>query len=125
MLSIAGRYVAPDAMARAVVLHMGVALPPRPDRDLPLRPVPIVLCAARLVAVKGHSCLLDAAALLEARGIPFELWLAGDGPEKEGLRRHVEQLGLVDRVRSSARFRTTGSCDCTGNGVWTRHTPQP
>ena len=103
MLAIARRFVAPDALGRAVVLHMGVALPPRPDIVVPTRPVPIVLCPARLVPVKGHAYLLQAAALLKARAVPFELWLAGDGPGYEEIRRRIEELGLTAAVRMLGR----------------------
>jgi colanic acid/amylovoran biosynthesis glycosyltransferase len=99
MLAIASRYVPQDALARAVVLHMGVALPPPPEREVSARAVPIVLCPARLVAVKGHHYLLEAAALLVGRGISFELWIAGDGPEMKPIRRQSERLGLENRVR--------------------------
>jgi glycosyltransferase involved in cell wall biosynthesis len=59
----------------------------------------VVLCPAQLVPVKGHRHLLDAAARLAARGIAFELWLAGDGPEAAALARRIGLLGLGDRVR--------------------------
>jgi glycosyltransferase involved in cell wall biosynthesis len=86
-------------MDRAIVLHMGVPVPPAPVRALPGRAVPVVLCPARLIPVKGHRHLLDAAARLAARGIDFELRLAGDGPEREPLARRAERLGLGRRVR--------------------------
>lgn len=103
MFAIARGLVAPDALARAVVLHMGVTLPPRPDAGIPARSVPIVLCPARLVPVKGHACLVEAAALLRARAVPFELWLAGDGPGHEDIRRRIEELGLGASVRLLGR----------------------
>ena len=99
MLAVASRYVAPDALRRAVVLHMGVTLPPPPGPPPAARPVPVVLCPARLVPVKGHRCLLDAAASLATRGVSFELWLAGDGPERADLERQVLRLGLAGHVR--------------------------
>jgi glycosyltransferase involved in cell wall biosynthesis len=98
MLAIASRFVAPDALARAVVLHMGVELPPAPSHRPVPRAAPVLLCPARLVAVKGHPALLQAAAILAARGIVFELRLAGDGPERSDLERRVRDLGLAARV---------------------------
>ena len=67
------------------------------------RSVPVVLCPARLVPVKGHAYLLEAAALLRARAVPFELWLAGDGPGYEEIRRRIEELGLTACVRMLGR----------------------
>lgn len=97
-LALARPLVAPDATARAMVLHLGVPVPSAPVGEA-VRKAPVVLCPARLIPVKGHRHLLDAAARLVARGIGFELWLAGDGPERDALARRVDGLGLGDRVR--------------------------
>jgi glycosyltransferase involved in cell wall biosynthesis len=54
---------------------------------------------ARLVAVKGHFVLLDAADRLARSGLHFELALVGDGPLREPLAARIEKLGLRSRVR--------------------------
>ena len=97
--ALARQLVPPDALSRAVVLHMGVALPSSPAPPTSSRTTPVVLCPARLVPVKGHRYLIDAAARLRSHGILFELWLAGAGPEREALVRQVEDLGLRQQVR--------------------------
>jgi glycosyltransferase involved in cell wall biosynthesis len=99
MLALARPLVAPDAFARAVVVHMGVVLPPAPAGGMPLRTTPVLLCPARLTPVKGHGHLLEAAARLAARGIPFELWLAGEGPERAAIERRIGERGLGERIR--------------------------
>ena len=43
--------------------------------------------------------MLQAAALLAERGKAFELWIAGDGPERGRLERLAAELGVADRVR--------------------------
>ena len=101
MLAVAGRLVSPDALERATVLHMGIPIPSLPDhggRDAVAR-IPVILCPARLVAVKGHDILLEAAGRLRGRGIGFELWIAGDGPECDRIRRRIAALGLEQQVR--------------------------
>ena len=98
-LALAGSLVPPDAMQRAIVLHMGVALPAVPVSQPISRGTPVMLCPARLIPVKGHRYLIEAVAQLAGRGMRFELWLAGDGPEGEALGRQIDQLGLTDRVR--------------------------
>ncbi len=65
----------------------------------PLPAEPRLVCVARLVRLKGHAFLLDAAALLAAEGIPFEIVLAGDGPYRSQVVRMIEERGLQDRVR--------------------------
>jgi colanic acid/amylovoran biosynthesis glycosyltransferase len=49
--------------------------------------------------MKAQRYLIDAAAMLAARGMAFELWLAGDGPEAAALAGQVQELGLEGRVR--------------------------
>src|SRR5262249_44107602 len=68
MLDIARRLVSPEAAARAIVVHMGVRVPPAIAPRV-RRATPIVLCPGRLVPFKGHRYLLDAAAELAARGM--------------------------------------------------------
>src|SRR6185437_7342320 len=93
MLDIASRLVSPEAAARAVVVHMGVRIPPAiaPRVD---RATPIVVCPGRLVPMKGQLYLVDAAAILAARGLRFEVWLAGDGPERAALAARIREHGL-------------------------------
>jgi colanic acid/amylovoran biosynthesis glycosyltransferase len=98
MLAVARPLVAADAFDRAVVVHMGVALPAAAD-GMPPRATPVLLCPARLAAIKGHGDLLEAAARLVARGIMFELWLAGEGPERAAIERRIDERGLGERVR--------------------------
>jgi glycosyltransferase involved in cell wall biosynthesis len=98
MAAVARPLVAPDAFDRAVVVHMGVALPAAPD-GMPPRTTPVLLCPARLTPIKGHGDLLEAAARLVARGIMFELWLAGEGPERAAIERRIGERGLGERVR--------------------------
>ena len=98
-LAMGRSLVPPDAMARAILLHMGVVLPGLPEGRAPQRARPIVLCPARLIPVKGQTYLLDAAAHLQQRGVVFDLWLAGDGPDQSRLTRKIEELGLAASVR--------------------------
>ena len=59
---------------------------------------PHVLAVGRLAHVKGYDRLIDAFAGV-ASGIPTaELWLLGDGPEREDLLRRVREHGLESRV---------------------------
>jgi colanic acid/amylovoran biosynthesis glycosyltransferase len=78
------------------VIHMGVALPRKPA---PESAHPVVLCPARLVAVKGHAILLEAWRVVKARGVAGELWLAGDGELREKLKTTVRRTGIDDSVR--------------------------
>src|SRR5262249_51190063 len=74
----------------------------RTVRDRHRDGAPVVLCVGRLVAKKGHATLLEACALLRARGVEFRLRLAGEGPEWARLQRLRPQLDL-DGVGSFLR----------------------
>jgi glycosyltransferase involved in cell wall biosynthesis len=80
------------------VVHMGVELPPiaaaRESEDLVFR----ILTAAFLLEVKGHADLVDALALLVARGHTVEWDVAGDGPLRGRLLEKVADLGVEERV---------------------------
>jgi len=52
-----------------------------------------------LAARKDYATLLDALALLAARGHEFSAVLVGDGPEREALEQRARSLGLEPRVK--------------------------
>lgn len=52
----------------------------------------------RLVEVKGHRYLLEAARILKDRGVSCRLIVVGGGPLEEDLRRRSIELGIQDRV---------------------------
>ena len=95
MLAVARPLVRPDAM-RAARCCTWASRCRRAPRGSERARVPVVLCPARLVPMKGHRHLLDAAAQLMARGIAFELWLAGDGPESAAIAER--STGLVSAI---------------------------
>jgi glycosyltransferase involved in cell wall biosynthesis len=58
-----------------------------------------LVCVGRLDEQKGPLLLIEAAAVLAAEGLAFELVLIGDGPLRRPIERRIEQLGLHDHVR--------------------------
>jgi glycosyltransferase involved in cell wall biosynthesis len=89
---------APPDPRNAMVLHLGVDLPPAGN----LPPSPefrnTILCPASLYPVKGHCYLIEAIALLRNRGLACKLLVAGDGKMRPRLEAHVRKLGLADAV---------------------------
>ena len=57
-----------------------------------------MLGVGRLAHEKGYDRLIDAFALLAGRQPEAQLWLLGDGPEREALEQRAEQAGLARRV---------------------------
>jgi glycosyltransferase involved in cell wall biosynthesis len=60
---------------------------------------PVIGALGRLIERKGFADLLEAAALLAARGYRFELRLGGSGPEQAALETLARRLGLAAQVR--------------------------
>jgi colanic acid/amylovoran biosynthesis glycosyltransferase len=89
-----------DAARSIHVIHCGAdvdaftARPPAP-REGPVR----LLCVASFEEVKGHRHLVDACALLRARGVDFVCDLVGYGPLRRDTEARIARLGLGDRVR--------------------------
>ncbi|OHB78894.1 MAG: hypothetical protein A2V98_01580 [Planctomycetes bacterium RBG_16_64_12] len=62
-----------------------------------------ILSIGTVHEVKGQTILADACRILKERGLAFRLHFVGDGPDLSRLRRHVEQIGLADRVAFHGR----------------------
>ncbi|WP_119154021.1 glycosyltransferase [Caldimonas tepidiphila] len=85
--------VSPDATERMRVIHCGVS--PREIEFKPAGRAPATLLAVgRFDEIKGFRYLIEACALLVARGLKFECRVIGDGPLREQLRRQIDEAGL-------------------------------
>lgn len=90
------------------VVHCGVERTFYEDIVLP--PVPAsarLVCIGRLSPQKGQLLLIEAAARLAARSVPFELVLAGDGPMRSELEALIRHHGLEQRVRITGWISST------------------
>ena len=97
------RSVAPTLWPRVEVCHLGVDLdqfaPSTRDRTHRTAREPFVIaCVARLAPVKGLRLLIEAIGRVRDAGVPAELRLVGDGPDRAPLQALVEQLGLEAQV---------------------------
>jgi colanic acid/amylovoran biosynthesis glycosyltransferase len=57
-----------------------------------------VLAVGRLIPIKGHKILLEAAALARRRGLDLRLTIVGDGPLRGYLERAAGRLGIAASV---------------------------
>ena len=73
---------------------------------------PVYLFVGRLSEEKGLSSLLEAGARVAATGQDFELYLVGDGPQRDELQNLAAGLGIRDRVHF------TGKVDHDEVGTW-------
>lgn len=89
--------------SKCIVVHLGVEVPIPMDNDkrcsISLPNIPVILCPASLLPVKGHQYLIEAAQILRSRGIQFQIWLAGDGPLRQHLMQQSEKLLLGNTVQ--------------------------
>ena len=96
--SIAQKESARLAPTPISVVSNATAIPmaPRPPRtaDGPLR----FITVGRLSPEKGYDVLIDAAARLAARGLPFHLDIIGDGHLRAALQRQIDDAGLQAHV---------------------------
>jgi glycosyltransferase involved in cell wall biosynthesis len=81
------------------IVHCGLEKSFYEDAPNPPSTAPRFICVGRLVAEKGQLLLIEAVARLAAKGLWFELVLAGDGPLRPQLEKLVEDSGLQSRVR--------------------------
>lgn len=54
----------------------------------------VLLSVGRLTAAKDHACLIDAMHRLSAASSGYRLLIAGDGPYRSRIERHIEELEL-------------------------------
>jgi glycosyltransferase involved in cell wall biosynthesis len=83
-------------LPRMQTIYHGVPLSPT-SLNTPKPPIRFAFLG-RLVASKGVPLLLAAASQLIEAGCPFQLFIIGDGPEREALERIVAQSNLSDCV---------------------------
>jgi glycosyltransferase involved in cell wall biosynthesis len=82
---------------RVEVVAAGIDLGPEPDLDAR---APAVLALGRLAQTKGLDALIDAFARVAPERPAWQLWIAGDGAEREAL----ESAARATRVRDRIRF---------------------
>ena len=93
------RWVDPLHWDKVRVVHCGLD---QAFHDVELPSVPEaarLVCVGRLCAQKGQLLLVEAARLLHARGIRFELVLAGDGEMRPEVERAIADAELRSQVR--------------------------
>ncbi len=88
-----------EANRASHLVHMGVIIPERTSSLQSTSSRPTFVCPASLVPVKGHRFLIEAAAVLQKRGIYCEVLLVGDGPLRADLRSRITAANLSRAVK--------------------------
>ena len=89
-----------QAMPRSSVIYYGVEGLTSNDHSWSQEGNPIFFAyVGRFVPEKGIPTLLSAANQLRQEGLPVEIRLIGDGPERRNIEQLIRHEGLEDRVR--------------------------
>jgi glycosyltransferase involved in cell wall biosynthesis len=103
------RWVAHEHWDKVKVVHCGLE---RSFHDVPAVAAPSaprLVCVGRLCEQKGQLLLLEAARLLAAQAVEFELVLAGDGEMREQLEALIARHGLQAQVRITGWISSAGT----------------
>ena len=93
--------------SRIKVVHCGLEKAFHEGTAVPPGDAPSFVCVGRLCEAKGQLLLIEAAARLAARGIPFQLTLAGDGPLRGELETLIQHHNLARQVRITGWISST------------------
>jgi glycosyltransferase involved in cell wall biosynthesis len=93
------RWVEHAHWPKVVVVHCGLEPAFHQGTPTPIPAAPRLVCVGRLCEQKGQLLLLEAAGRLAAKGVAFELVLAGDGEMRAEVEALIANLGLQRQVR--------------------------
>ena len=100
------RWIERTHWQRVNVVHCGIEAAFH-EGPFPRAPsAPRLVCLGRLSPEKGQLLLIEAATLLTAKGLAFELTLVGDGPMRGAIEALVSERGLSDRIRLTGSIST-------------------
>ena len=105
------RWVDHSHWAKVKVVHCGLERSFHDVTPVAVPAVPRLVCVGRLCEQKGQLLLLEAARLLAAQAVAFEIVLAGDGEMRGQIEALIARHGLQSKVRitgwiSSDQVRT-------------------
>jgi len=93
--------------AKIKVVHCGLERAFYDIGDIGSVSAPRFVCVGRLSEAKGQLLLIEAFARLAAKGVKFELVLAGNGPMRDELENLIARTGLGESIRITGWISST------------------
>lgn len=93
------RWIGLDQWPKVKEVHCGLERAFHEVKPVLIPTTPRLVCVGRLCEQKGQLLLIEAAVQLAAKGIDFELVLAGDGEMRGEVEALIARHGFDDRVR--------------------------
>lgn len=89
------RTISPEAASKLKVVHCGVDLANAPTAGTSARDPLAILAVGRLDPIKGFDTLIEALALLKARGVRAHCRIVGSGPLHDALQAQAKASGVT------------------------------
>lgn len=77
-----------------IAIENGSLLALKPQALFENKELPVLICTARLTRECRFDVLIDACSIMMRNGVPVNVLLVGDGPEKDRLVKHADNLGV-------------------------------
>ena len=89
----------PDSAGKILRIYNGIEVSDFSVVPVAQRPALRVVSIGRLIEFKGFRYLIDAAHLLQQRGVPVDMRIIGDGPLRAELAAQIASLGVENSVK--------------------------
>ena len=93
------RWIPYSQWSKVKEVHCGIEDAFHNISPVPITVKPQLVCVGRICEQKGQLLLVDAANILDKKGIDFELVLGGDGEMRLEVEAQIKRYGLGDKVR--------------------------
>src|SRR5262249_16902056 len=93
------RWCSPAHWSKVHIVHCGVDASFLNGGSTPVPDTNRLVCVGRLCEQKGQLRLLEALGQLSGKRMPFEMYLAGDGPMRPAIEAAIRRQNLGDKVR--------------------------
>jgi len=111
----------PIASSKVHIMGHGIdALRYAPNGTTPDRDPPLIMAVGRIAPIKRHAVLIDAAAILKARGVAVQIVIAGGATSPEGMAYQASLQAQIARLDLGASVTLLGALPADALIGWYR-----